>query len=233
MSAVLKVLSAGAAQGITLGFAETLKQATGCTLDAEFGAVGAMRDRFAAGEPCDLVILTATQVAALAAEGRVLEDAGGPLGEVRTGLAVRKGDPKPSIADGPSLAAALRGAEEIHFADPTKATAGIHFAGVIDRLGLREELAARMRPHPRGHVAMHALALSKARTAIGCTQITEIADEPGIEVVGALPPDYGLATTYAVAVSAQARSPDLARWLARALTGEASKDARRARGFVL
>lgn len=233
MSAVLKVLSAGAAQGITLGFAETLKQATGCTLDAEFGAVGAMRDRFAAGEACDLVILTAAQVAALAAEGKVLKDVGGSLGEVRTGLAVRKGDPKPPIHDGPALAAALRGAVEIHHADPTKATAGIHFAGVIDRLGLRAEIASQLRPHPRGHVAMHALAQSKARTALGCTQITEIADEPGIEVLGELPPEYGLATAYAVAVSAKAQSPELARWLANALTGEASKDARRARGFVV
>jgi molybdate transport system substrate-binding protein len=233
MSAVLKVLSAGAAQGITLSFAETLKQATGCTLDAEFSAVGAMRDRFVSGEACDLVILTAKQVAELAAAGKVLKDAGGSLGEVRTGLAVRTGDPRPPIHDGPSLAAALRGAEEIHHADPTKATAGIHFVGVIERLGLTAEIAKQMRPHPRGHVAMHALAQSKARTALGCTQISEIADTPGIEVLGELPPEYGLATAYAVAVSAKSHAPDLARWLANALAGEGSKEARRARGFVV
>ncbi len=231
MAGSIRLLSAGAAQGIATGFAAVLKQATDATLEGTFGAVGAMRERFLAGEPCDLLILTAAQIEALAAEGLVLRDAGGPLGVVRTGIAVRKGDPHPAIQDGPALAAALRAADEIFLADPAKATAGIHFAGVIEKLGLRDALADRLRPHPRGHVAMHALAGSNARTAIGCTQITEIADEPGIELVGPLPPGFELATTYSVAVAARAQSPAAARWLAAALTGEASRAARRARGF--
>lgn len=231
MTGSIRLLSAGAAQGIATSFAALLQQATDVTLEGTFGAVGAMREKFLAGEPCDLLILTAAQIDALAASGHVLHDAGGPLGVVRTGIAVRKGDAHPAIHDGPALAAALAAADEIFLADPTKATAGIHFAGVIDKLGLREALADRLRPHPRGHVAMHALAQSTARTAIGCTQVTEIADEPGIELVGPLPAGYELATTYAVAVSARAQSPGAARWLAAALTGDASRQARRARGF--
>lgn len=231
MAATLKVLSAGAAQGITTSLAAELERATGCTLDATFSAVGAMRDRFLAGAPCDVLILTDAQIAALESQGRVLPDVGGPLGVVRTGLAVRRGDPLPDIGSAEALAATLRAAEEIFFADPTLATAGIHFVGVIERLGLTVELARRMRPHPRGHVAMHALAQSRARTAIGCTQLTEIADEPGIVPVGPLPPELGLATTYRVAVPASAASPEAARWLAAALAGDASKAARRARGF--
>jgi molybdate transport system substrate-binding protein len=231
MAASLKVLGAGAAQGITTSFAAALEQATGCVLDATFGAVGAMRDRFLAGAPCDLLILTDAQVAALQAEGRVLSGAGGPIGVVRTGIAVRKADPRPPIGDAAALSAALREADEIFLADPQLATAGIHFAGVIAQLGLESELAPRLRPHPRGHVAMHALAASTARTAIGCTQLTEIADEPGIVAVGPLPPALGLATTYRVAVAASAASPDAAHWLAAALSGDESREARRARGF--
>jgi hypothetical protein len=34
-------------------------------------AVGATREKFLAGDPCDVPILTATQIAALAAEGRM------------------------------------------------------------------------------------------------------------------------------------------------------------------
>jgi molybdate transport system substrate-binding protein len=231
MAATLKVLSAGAAQGITTSCADALLRATGCALEATFGAVGAMREKFLAGEPCDVLILTAAQIDGLAAEGRVRRDAGGPLGVVRTGIAVRKGDPHPPIGDAASLAAALLAADEIFLADPKLATAGIHFAGVIEKLGLADALAARLRPYPRGHLAMHALAGSKARTAIGCTQLTEIADEPGIEAVGALPPAFELATVYCVAVVASPAAPDAARWLAAALTEPASRDARRARGF--
>jgi len=102
---------------------------------------------------------------------------------------------------------------------------------VIAKLGLSERLAPRLHPYPRGHFAMHALAGSKARIALGCTQVTEIADEPGIALVGPLPKAFELSTTYSVAVSAGAQSPDAARWLARALTAETSLAERRARGF--
>lgn len=230
MPSAVRVLGAGASQGIVTSFAPALLAATGCTLEGTFGAVGAIRERFLAGEPCDVLILTAAQIAALAAEGLVLAAAGGPLGVVRTGIAVRKGDPHPPIGDAAGLAAALLAADEIYLADPKRATAGIHFAGVIARLGLSERLAPRLRPYPRGHFAMHALAESKARAAIGCTQVTEIADEPGIALVGALPPEFELATVYSVAVCARTQSP-AARWLARALTAEASLPERRARGF--
>jgi molybdate transport system substrate-binding protein len=231
MPGVVTVLGAGASQGIATSFAPALQAATGCTLAGTFGAVGAMREKFLAGDPCDVLILTATQIAALAAEGRVLAGEGGPLGVVRTGIAVRKGDPQPAIGDAAALTAALLAADEIYLADPERATAGIHFAGVIARLGLSERLAPRLRPFPRGHFAMHALAESKARTAIGCTQVTEIADEPGIVLVGVLPPAFELATVYSVAVAALAQSPDAARWLARALTAEASLAERRVCGF--
>ena len=40
---------------------------------------------------------------------------------------------------------------------------------------------------------------------VGCTQVTEILDTPGVRWVGALPRGYELATVYTAAVCAQAQ----------------------------
>ena len=76
-----------------------------CGSARTFGAVGALREKLDAGEPCDVVILTAAMIAELAAAGRLLGGTSAPLGRVRTGVAVRAGDALPSIADRAQLAA--------------------------------------------------------------------------------------------------------------------------------
>src|SRR5512141_3236026 len=103
----LHLLSGGAAKGIVEALQEEFRAATGAELHGTFGAVGAMREKLAAGERCDVVILTAALVGEMEAGGRVLHGTSAPLGRVRTGVAVRVGETPPDIADGAALRAAL------------------------------------------------------------------------------------------------------------------------------
>src|SRR6185503_685015 len=165
----LAFVSAGAAQGLVAALAAThAVQAQG-----SFGAVGAMREKLLSGEPCDVVILTAPQIAELARAERVLADTVADLGAVATSIAVREGDSAPFVSDAKSLADALRSADALYFPDPAKATAGIHFAGVLQKLGLASEVAARTKTFPNGATAMREMARAGGRP-IGCTQATEI-----------------------------------------------------------
>ena len=50
-------------------------------------------------------------------------------------IAVRAGDPAPPVGDAAELRAALLAADAIYFPDPKLATAGIHFAKVLDGWG--------------------------------------------------------------------------------------------------
>ena len=93
------------------------------------------------------------------------------------------------MASEAGLRAALIAADAIHFPDPGKATAGIHFDKVVDRLGIRSDVQARLRTFPNGASAMRALADAGGR-AIGCTQATEILATPGVRLVGPLPPGF-------------------------------------------
>ena len=130
---------------------------------------------------------------------------------MRTGIAVRAGEALPDIATPDALKASLLAASAIYFPDPQRATAGIHFASVLDKLGIRDAVAPRLRTFANGATAMHELATSVAPGAIGCTQITEIKYTPGIALVGPLPAAFELATVYAAALGAQVQDAELAQ----------------------
>lgn len=227
----LHVLSAGAAQGIVTALREAFRADTGADLTASFGAVGAMRERLFAGEPCDVVILTAAMIADLEREGRAVAGTAAPLGCVRTGVAVRAGEPLPDIADGAALRAALLAARGIYFPDPERATAGIHVVGVLRKLGIHDAVAPRLHPYPNGATAMRALAQAGEPGLVGCTQITEIRYTPGVVLVGPLPSGFELATVYTAAVCSGAAEPDLARRFIALVAGPTSQDLRAAGGF--
>ncbi len=226
----LTVLSAGAAKGLVTEMMPAFVNATGVAVEGTFGAVGAMQQKLAAGEPCDVVILTAAMIDALEKDGRVLPPSA-PLGRVRTGVAVRAGEVQPDIHDGPSLRSTLIAAAGILFPDPRRATAGIHFVVVLKRLSIYAAVESRLRTFPNGAAAMQELAQSGERGLLGCTQITEINYTPGVALVGPLPPEFELATSYVAAVATAARDVECARRFVELLSGPASRALRVQGGF--
>jgi len=192
----LILLSGGAAEGLVNELRHEFEIATGCMIGATFGAVGAMREKLIAGAPADLVLLTSALIAELTRSGHVRSGSAIDIGIVDTGLAMREGDPNPPIGDARALRSTLLAADAIHIPDPKLATAGIHFAKVLDELGLADELRTRLRPSPTGAVAMRALAQACDPRAIGCAQVTEILNTPGIALAGPLPKPFELASVY-------------------------------------
>jgi molybdate transport system substrate-binding protein len=140
---------------------------------------------------------------------------------VRTGVAVRVGDPLPDVSTTDGLRSALQAADAIYFPDPQRATAGIHFAQVLERLGIAVEVASRISTHPNGATAMRELARTAGARPIGVTQITEILNAPGVSLIGPLPREFELATVYTAAVCARAAAPEAARrFVEEFLTGD-------------
>ena len=227
----LEVLSAGAAKALVLALAPALQAATGIAIRGEFGAVGAILDTFLAGAPCDALILTAAQLDALAQNGRVLPDSVAPLGRVHTGIAVRAGDTPPVVANRDELRRSLLAATGLYLPDPERSTAGAHFWKVLRELRIYDDVASRLHVLDSGAMAMRELGRSRELDPIGCTQITEIHNEPGVTLVGPLPGEFDLATTYCVAVATAARKPGIARRFAQMLTGPESRELRRTGGF--
>lgn len=227
----LQVLSGGAAHGLVDALAPLFKAETGCGIAGTFGAVGAMRDKLMAGAPADLLILTKALIAELTRDGLVVAGSAVDIGVVRTAVAVRTGDAAPRVDNAVALRSALLAADAIYFPDPKLATAGIHFAKVLDALGIAADVNMRLRPHPNGTAAMRALAEAKGGRPIGCTQVTEILATPGVTLVAPLPKEFELATVYTAGVCTRASRPEEARRLAALLGGEAAHAVRERAGF--
>ena len=156
---------------------------------------------------CDVMIVTDAMIVALASTGELQGATRTTLGSVRTGVAIRAGDPLPDISSAQALKSSLLAADGIYVPDPLRATAGIHFAAMLGKLGIDAAVAARLRAFPNGATAMLELAASELRCPIGCTQITEINHAAGVRLVGALPVEFELATVYSAAVGRARRNP--------------------------
>ncbi len=123
---------------------------TGCALRATFSAVGVMQQKLLAGEPCDVVILTAALIEALARDHHVVAETVVTLGAVPTGVAVRKGDAWPDVSGGDALRRSLLAASGIYVPDTERSTAGIHVMKVLRLLGIDAEVApSRLRTYPK------------------------------------------------------------------------------------
>lgn len=230
-SAVLHLLSGGAAQGLVTQLQEGFRARHHVGIAGSFGAVGLMKERLLAGEPCDVVILSQALVSQLAESGHVMAASAHALGAVKTGVAVKTGEPSVDVGSAAALQAALRAARGIYFPDPVKATAGIHFMRVLKELGLEAELAGRLRPYPNGAAAMKAMAECAEPGLLGCTQVTEILFTPGVELVAALPQAFELATVYTAAVCTASEQPQAAAELIALLASPGQAATRRACGF--
>jgi len=227
----LALLCAGAAKGLVEALESGFADETGEAIDGTFGAVGALREKLVAGELCDIIVLTAPLIDTLEKDGRVVPGSSAPLGTVRTGIAVRAGEPLPDIHDAAALRATLAGASQLLFPDPQRATAGIHFVDVLRRLGIHDDVAGRCATFPNGATAMRALAEMREHGAIGCTQVTEINYTPGVALAGPLPPGFDLATVYTAAVCAGARDRVVAQRFVQMLSGAKARDVRARGGF--
>ncbi len=229
--ATLNLLCAGAAQGLVKALQGRFAELTGATLQARFGAVGAMKEALFAGEPCDVMVVTAAMIDELVANGRLAGTGRADLGRVRTGVAVKAGVPHPDVATAHSLRAALLASRAVYFPDPVRATAGIHFSKVLGQLGILEAMTPRFRAFPAGAIAMREMAACDEAGLIGCTQATEIKYTPGVEFVGMLPREFELATVYTAALAASSSQAVLAARFIALLAGDEAQSLRKAGGF--
>ncbi len=227
----LNVLSAGAAKGLVESLEGRFTAKTLVSIHATFRAVGTIKEKLLAGEPCDVVILTAAQLDSLARSGRVVADSVAPLGRVETAIAVKSGAAAPDIADRDRLRRSLYAAGAIYLPDTERATAGIHFVNMLHVLGIYADVEPKLRSYPNGAMAMRELAQSEAVRPIGCAQVTEIRHTHGVVLLGALPQEFALATLYSVAVNAKAHQPELAHQFAALLSGPDAKELRTSAGF--
>ncbi len=219
--ATIRILSGGAAQAVVERIAVDFERDTGHHIRGEFSAVGAMRDKVVAGEPVDVVILTAPLIDELIGKGLVT-GARADLGRVGTGVAVRAGTPLPDVSSVKALRGNILAATRIVCPDPAVATAGKVVMSMLDRLGITTEVRGRLKFFPNGYAAMGWLGSSTGTLEMGVTQMTEIRANKGVTLAGPLPDELQAKAIYSAGLAAGAGNPEAAReFIARLMAPEA------------
>ena len=105
---------------------------------------------------------------------------------------------------------------------------GIHFSGLIERLGISKEMETRAVRQPGGLVG-ELVAAGKAEIAI--QQIPELLAVQGVDLVGPLPAELQATTVSSAGTFADAKQPDAARALLDFLTTPAAARVFKAKGL--
>jgi molybdate transport system substrate-binding protein len=204
----LKVLSAGAVRAIVIDLAQAFTSETGHAVTLSFGTMGVVRQKLAA-EPADVVIMTDVALDDMARQGAVVAGTRADMARTGMGIGVREGAPRPDIATAEALKQTLLAAASLVYVDPAQgATSGIHFAGVLQRLGIADAVKAKTRLVPGGYPAE---LVAKGEVELVAHQISEIVPVKGVTLVGPLPKDLQKVTVYSAGLTAKSAAPEVAR----------------------
>jgi molybdate transport system substrate-binding protein len=209
MSAI-KVLSARAPQMALQKLFADFTRATGHAVTAIYGTVGAIGERFKAGEAADLLILSPSALAAL---GDSLVTSGGTeIARAGLAVAVRGGARAPDLSTPSAFKAALLAARSLSYSDPKAGgSAAAYFAALLERPGIAHEVNAKAALGRNGH---HVAELVVDGTAeLGISFLSELVAVKGVTIAGPLPAELQNHTVYAAAVAVASRESEAARTL--------------------
>ena len=224
----IKVLSARAPQMALQKLFAAFTEATGHAVTASYGTVGAISERFAAGEAADLLIVSPTALKDL---GHALVP-GSEASVARAGLAVciRDGAAAPDIATPDSFTAALIAARSISYSDPTAGgSAAAYFAKLLERLGIATTVNAKAKLGRNGHHVAELVADGSAE--LGISFLSELVAIKGVTIAGPLPAALQNYTVYAAAIPAASKVADAAQALIVSITRVEADAAWRAAGL--
>jgi molybdate transport system substrate-binding protein len=208
-AAEIKVLATQAVEGAYRELVPLFEKASGHKVVTTFTGTLDAQKRIAAGEVYDLIIMAGAAIDDLIKAGKVAPGSRVDLATSGVGVAVRAGAPKPDIHSTEALTKALLAAKSIGY---SSGPSGVYLTGLFRRLGISDQLAAKLKQTPTGVFVGSIIASGEVE--IGFQQVSELAHYPGIDYVGPLPADIQNVTVFSSGMHRQAVAVDAAKaWI--------------------
>ncbi len=227
-AADIRVMTTGAPKQVVQSVANGFEATTGHKIIFIQDTAGGVRRRIEAGEVADIIVATPDVLNALTTAGKVA--AGSQIDFARTGVGVgiKEGMAKPDISTIETFKRFLAETPSIALPDPRAGgTSAVFLAGLFERLGVAEMVKAKAKLQAGGYAAD---LIVKGEAVAVIHQISEIIPVKGVTLVGPLPADIQLITTYTAALPAGTPAEPTRAFLA-ALGGAAGSAAAKAAGM--
>jgi len=219
-------ISSMATRHLLADLSEAYEQQSGLRVAVvSVGGVDAAR-RVQEGEAFDFVVLAADAIERLAAAGRV--DAGSRTDLARSGMAiaVAAGVRPPDIGSEQAIRDTVLAAHSIGY---STGPSGAHLVNLFGRWGIAETIAPRIVQAPPGVPV--ATLVARGDVELGFQQLSELMHQPGIDVVGLLPPEIQLVTIFSGAVCSTSHRREAAKALLSFLASPVADAAKRRHGM--
>lgn len=226
MTTAIRGISSMATRQVLADLVQAYTAQTGVPVAIEsVGGVDAAK-RVQAGEAFDVVILASDAIDKLQATGHVL--AGSKVDVVHSGtaVAVRVGAALPDLSSADAVRAAVLAARSVSY---STGPSGVALAQLFERWGIAPQVQDRIVTPPPG-VPVGSL-VARGAVELGFQQLSELIHVEGITVVGPLPPEIQITTTFSAAVCVTSAQPDAVRGLLAFLCSDAAADAKRRQGM--
>ena len=188
------------------------------------GGVDAAK-RVRAGEPLDVVVLAREVIDDLIGAARIAPGSRVDIWVSAIGVAVRAGAARPDISSAAGVRAAVLAARKVGY---STGPSGQYLAKLFAGWDTDGKLKDRITVAPPG-VPVASL-VARGEIEIAFQQLSELGGE-GIEIVGPLPPDIQLVTTFSGGVALSSTEPDAARALLAFFGSPAVRGVKQAHGM--
>jgi len=225
--AELKVFATNAVRSVLDELIPLFEGEGGHKVSITYSATAQTLERIKAGATADLVIATAAGIDEMTKLGKVIPGSRVDLASSVIGVAVRAGAAKPDIRSVDTFKRALLAAKAVAYT--SSGLSGIYFAGLIERLGIAEQVKAKARIKPGGLIAEVVVA---GDADLAVQMVSELLAVPGAELVGPLPEEINQVTVFSAGVLTGTGESDAAKSLIHCLTTASAARVIRSKGLT-
>ena len=226
MPLTLSVISSMATRGLLAELVADYQRQTGVVVHLEsVGGVDAAK-RVAAGEVFDVVALASDAIDKLMADGHLVSGSRVDLVRSEVAIAVADGAAVPAVDTLDALKAAVSQARRVGY---STGPSGVALKALVEAWGLGPALVDRLVQSPPGVPVARMVA--EGAVDLGFQQLSEMLGQPGIRILGAMPPGAEITTVFSAALAANGAQADAARALIDFLHAPAAAVTQRRHGM--
>ncbi|MER9251453.1 substrate-binding domain-containing protein [Mesorhizobium sp. M0598] len=226
MNQEIRLFGAIAVRPAILALIPRFETATGFTVAVRWELNPTVKKQIEAGEAFDLVITNPDLVQDLTASGKVKAGSQVAFGRIAMGVAAKAGSRPLDIGSVEAFEQALKSARSIAYA--SEGTSGGYFSGLLERLGIADEVEPKLVAIPGGQTAP---AVGRGEAELGVVPVTSIlAAAPEVVLVGRFPAELQSYVDFAIGISADSTDAEAANQLSAFLMSAAVDDMLAARG---